>query len=238
MATVQNLIDEVRAMLKDTTANTNATVLSDSELIAYFKRSINELCFSTDVNNRLYTYTFTAADTSKTFTQLTGGVESALFEYQYLLYHSVNWAADEWGRLYIVSPLDNLLASLAASDIKSCIIYDSTLTFNSAMAVGDKVAISGKWKKTDIASVADTYPLDSACEFASVAYVNAMGLYKKSQMDAGDRWMQIYSDRRAEIEKRVKKLLMPTAPAGLTLRKESSDVFGAPFFYISRTINA
>ena len=220
MTTIAQLETEIRGYLKDSTANTNATLFQPDEIRGYLNRSINELCFSTAVNYRHYSYTFTSAVSEILFTDITAGVESHLFDFQFILYKPTGQT------LYMDLPRATLhdYKNITTGSYPSvCILEDNKIKFNIPTVIGDSISIIGKWQKTQLSSSADTYPLDTACEFASVAYAVAMGMYKKSMIEAGDKWLGFYSDRRQEIQTRTNKHILQTTPSGLTVNKGVSS---------------
>lgn len=232
MTTALTLINEARGYLRDGTDNSGSSLFSNDEFLGYLNRSIDNLCYETDINYRPYEYivntsNLTSANQVPILT-ITGGVESELFDLDLLSYRNSGETETAIRDLRVVNQ-KGLHMNSTNSFLKVVSIYDDILHFNvdlvgnGTSATSDLIIVSGKWKKASLTQTNNTYPLGAACEYASVAYMVTFGLYKKSQMDAGDRWFQVFESRKKLINDNTSNSKDFDNPGGLSLNKRTIE---------------
>lgn len=235
MTLASTLITEIRGYLRDGTDNSGSYMVSDSEILGYINRSIDELCLDTDINIRTYEKTYNAAAIAALssssvipFTNITGGTESYLFELKGVWRLNAGTDNYNWCDLRTTDALENALLG-SESTLIAAEVYDDSLYLNIAIPTDTVLRITGRWKKTTLTATTDTYPLNVAAESATVAYAVAMGFYKKSQFEAGDRWILQWQDRKNKVANLIKKNRGFSLPGGISLVKKNIDVIGGDF---------
>ena len=228
MTTALDIITEVRGYIRDSTDSSGNNMFTTSELLGYLNRSIDNLCYETDINYRPYEYLANTSlltdDSVVPILTLTGSVESELYDLDLISYRNVGETDTAVRDLRVVNQ-KGLKTNTLDTWNKCVSIYDDKLHFSNDLvgdgteANSDLIIISGKWKKTSLTSESSTYPFGSACEYASVAYMVCFGMYKKNQMEAGDRWMQVFLDRKKKIDDNTSNKKDFDNPDGLSLYK-------------------
>lgn len=228
MTTALQLITEARGYLRDGSDNSGSQLFSDTELLGYLNRSIDNLCYETDLNYRPYEYIVNTSALTNVrqipILTLTASAESELYDLDLTSYRNAGETETAIRDLRVVNQKGLKVNSLDTWG-KVVSIYDDILHFSCDLvgdgtdANSDLVLLSGTWKKATLTTTAATYPFGSACEYASIAYMVTFGMYKKGQMEAGDRWMQVFENRKKKIDDNTSNQKDFDNPDGLSMVK-------------------